>query len=156
MKADIDLDKLPAIFERYPHTRESLIAVLQDVQQEYHYLPEEALQKAAEELEVPLSKVYSVATFYNAFSLVPRGDKCIRVCMGTTCHIRGAQQILERLENELGVKAGETTPDLRYTLEKVACVGACSMAPVVAVNEKFHGGVKLTHMKKLLRDRRKK
>lgn len=152
----VDLDKLPAIFEQYPQTPESLIAVLQDIQREFHYLPSEALEKAAERLEVPLSKVYSVSTFYNTFSLVPRGEKCVRVCMGTTCHIRGATRIVERLEHELGIKAGNTTPDLKYTLETVACVGACSMAPVVVVDDQFHGGVKLTHTKRLLRSGGKK
>jgi len=98
-----DLSKLGAILERHPHEATALIAVLQDIQKEYHYLPAEALKEVSTALTVPLSKVYSVATFYNAFSLVPRGEKVIRVCMGTTCHIRGAGQILEQLENQLGI-----------------------------------------------------
>jgi len=146
-----DLTKLPSIFSRYPQNPESLIAVLQDIQREYHYLPAEALEETAKALRVPLSKVFSVSTFYNAFSLIPRGDKLIRVCVGTTCHIRGAKLVRERLENELGIKAGETTPDQKYTLETVACVGACAMAPVVAVNERFHGGVNVSNARKLLR-----
>jgi NADH:ubiquinone oxidoreductase subunit E len=98
-----------------------------------------------------LSKVFSVSTFYNAFSLIPKGEKVIRICVGTTCHIRGAKLVQERLENELGIKAGETTQDLKYTLETVACVGACAMAPVVAVNERFYGGVNVGNAKRLLK-----
>ena len=146
-----DLGKLAGIFDRYPRTPQSLIGVLQDIQREYHYLPSEALKQTATELGVPLSKVFSVSTFYNTFSLTPRGEKVIRVCIGTTCHIRGAKQLQERLEHDLGIKAGETTGDGKFTLETVACVGACAMAPVVAVNDDFHGGVKLAQTKKLLK-----
>ncbi len=146
-----DLSKLPEIIDRYPKKPQSLIAVLQDIQKEYHYLPAEALKETAKALEVPLSKVFSVSTFYNAFSLTPKGDKVIRICMGTTCHIRGAKQILEQLEHKLDIKAGQTTKDLKYTVEVVNCVGACSMAPVVIVNEKYYGGVKVSETKKLLR-----
>lgn len=146
-----DLGKLPEIFNRYPKNAGSLIAVLQDIQKEFHYLPSEALEETAKTLNVPLSKVFSVSTFYNAFTLVPRGDKVIRICVGTTCHIRGAKQVQERLENELGIKAGETTPDGKYSLETVACVGACAMAPVVAVNNRFYGHINVSNAKKLLK-----
>lgn len=146
-----DLSKLPDIFNRYPQNSESLISVLQDIQKEYHFLPPEALEETAKTLDVPLSKVFSVSTFYNAFSLIPRGEKVIRICVGTTCHIRGAKMVQERLENELDIKAGETTPDSKFTLETVACVGACAMAPVVAVNDQFHGGVTVGNAKKLLK-----
>ena len=150
-----DLKRLPAIFERYPRTPQSLIGVLQDIQKEYHYLPEEALRQTATELDVPLSKVFAVSTFYNSFSLTPKGEKVIRVCVGTTCHIRGAMQLKERFEHDLNIKAGDTTPDGKFTLETVACVGACAMAPVVAVNDDYHGGVKLTQTKKLLKSGKK-
>ena len=150
-----DFSKLEAIFDRYPRRPESLIAVLQDIQKEYRFLPCHALEEAARVLHVPLSKVFSVSTFYNAFSLNPRGEKVIRICVGTTCHIRGAGLIQHQLENLLGVKPGQTTPDGKFTIETVACVGACSMAPVVAVNEDFHGNVKINTVKKLLRDRKK-
>ncbi len=146
-----DLRKLPKIIDHYPRKAESLIAVLQDIQKEYHYLPSEALKQTATALDVPLSKVLSVSTFYNAFSLYPRGERVIRICVGTTCHIRGARQIQEQLENRLNIKAGQTTPDLKYTLEVVNCVGACAMAPVVIVNGKYYGSVKVSDVKKLLR-----
>ncbi len=146
-----DLTKVPEILDRYPRVPQSLIAVLQDIQKEFHYLPCEALKEAAEALDVPLSKVFSVSTFYNAFSLTPKGEKVIRICMGTTCHIRGAKQILEQLEHKLNIKAGETTPDLKFSIEVVNCVGACAMAPVAIVNDKYYGSVKITDSKKLMR-----
>jgi NADH:ubiquinone oxidoreductase subunit E len=96
-----------------------------------------------------------VSTFYNAFSLHPRGEKVVRICVGTTCHIRGAKQIQEQLENHLKIKAGETTEDLKFTLEVVACVGACAMAPVVAVNDEFHGGVTVASCKRLAKTDKK-
>ena len=148
-----DLSRLPEIIDRYPKTPQSLIAVLQDIQKEYHYLPCEALKEAAKTLDVPLSKVFSVSTFYNAFSLHPRGETVIRVCVGTTCHIRGANLIQQQLETRLNIKAGQTTPDMKFTLEVVNCVGACAMAPVVIVNDKYHGAVKVSDYKKLVRGR---
>jgi NADH-quinone oxidoreductase subunit E len=146
-----DLRKLPEIIDRYPKTPQSLIAVLQDIQKEYHYLPGEALKETSRALDVPLSKVFSVSTFYNAFSLYPRGEKVIRICVGTTCHIRGAKVIQQQLEDRLKIKAGQTTPDLKYTLEVVNCVGACAMAPVVIVNDRYYGSVKVSDAKKLMR-----
>lgn len=150
-----DLSKLPEIFDRYPRDPQSLIAVLQDIQKEYNFLPCDALQQAAEAFDVPLSKVFSVSTFYNAFSLNPKGERIIRVCMGTTCHIRGAKLILEQLETKLNIKAGETTEDLKFTIEVVNCVGACAMAPVVIVNDEYHGSVKVSGTKKLLKGGKK-
>ncbi|HOD65282.1 MAG TPA: NAD(P)H-dependent oxidoreductase subunit E [candidate division Zixibacteria bacterium] len=139
-----DFSRLPDIIGRYPAEPGSLIAVLQDIQKEYNFLPCEALTAAAQALHVPLSKVFSVSTFYNAFCLTPRGDKIIRVCMGTTCHIRGAKQLLEQLETRLGIKAGQTTRDMKFTIEVVNCVGACAMAPVVIINDEYHGDCKVS------------
>jgi NADH:ubiquinone oxidoreductase subunit E len=146
-----DLSKLPAILKRYPAEPESLIAVLQDIQKEFRFLPCEALKEAAKALDVPLSKVFSVSTFYNAFSLVPKGEKVIRICMGTTCHIKGATLIQDQLESRLKIKAGETTKDMKFTLEVVNCVGACAMAPVAIVNDRYYSGVKVSDSKKLMR-----
>ncbi len=146
-----DLSKLPEIFDRYPKGQESLIAVLQDIQKKFQFLPCDALEKTARVLDVPLSKVFSVSTFYNAFSLTPRGERIIRVCVGTACHIRGAAAIKDQIESSLGIKAGETTTDGKFTIEVVACVGACAMAPVVLVNDKYHGSVKVSGVKKLLK-----
>jgi NADH-quinone oxidoreductase subunit E len=147
-----DFSRLPEIIDRHPHSPESLIMVLQDIQREYRYLPCEALVQAAEALNVPLSRVFSAATFYNAFSLNPKGETVIRICVGTACHIRGAKLIQDQLENQLKLKAGQTSKDMKFTLEVVACLGACAMAPVVTVNEKYHGSVNPSRVKKLLKD----
>jgi NADH-quinone oxidoreductase subunit E len=147
-----DFSRLPELIDRHPRSSESLIMVLQDIQREYRYLPCEALVQAAQALNVPLSRVYSAATFYNAFSLDPKGEKIIRVCVGTACHIRGAKLIQDQLESQLQLKAGETSKDMKFTLEVVACLGACAMAPVVTVNEKYHGSVNPSRVKKLLKD----
>ncbi len=146
-----DLSKLPDIFKRHPQDASSLIMILQDIQKEYRYLPCDALKETAATLQVPLSKVFSVATFYNAFSMNPKGEKVVRICVGTACHIRGAKLIQDQIENELKIKPGQTTPDMKFTLEVVACVGACAMAPVVIVNDQYHGSVKVTGAKKLVK-----
>ncbi len=147
----VDLTEIDEIFERNPQKPSSLIAVLQDIQRKYHYLPRPALEQTAEILSVPLSKVYSAATFYAAFSLTPKGRKIIRVCKGTACHIRGAENVLDQLDLDFELKPGDTTPDLEYTLEVVNCVGACAMAPVVIVNDKYHGNVRADKISKMVK-----
>jgi NADH:ubiquinone oxidoreductase subunit E len=142
--------KIESIIASHPQASESLIMVLQDIQREFNYLPADALLRTAEALGVPLSKVFSVSTFYNAFSLNKRGKTIIRICLGTACHIRGGKVIQEQLEEMLKIKAGETTPDEKFTIEVVNCVGACAMAPVVLTNDKYHGKVKTSRIKKLL------
>lgn len=146
-----NLDKLPEIFTRHPQNPSSLIMVLQDIQREYHYLPCEALIQTASVLGVKLSKVFSVATFYNAFSLHPKGENVVRICVGTACHIRGGALIKEQIEHHLGIKAGQTTADMKFSLEVVACVGACAMAPVVIINDKYHGGVSVGNATRLVK-----
>ncbi len=146
-----DFSKIPEIIARHPKSSESLIMILQDIQKEYHYLPPEALTMTAEALDLPLSKLASVSSFYNSFALEPRGKNIVKVCLGTACHIRGAKLIQDQLENKLGITAGQTTEDMEYTLEEVACVGACAMAPVVIVNEKYHGSLNVTRAAKLLK-----
>ncbi|MGE5235888.1 MAG: NAD(P)H-dependent oxidoreductase subunit E [Acidobacteriota bacterium] len=146
----VDLAPLGAILTRYPAAEPSLIQVLQDVHRAYHYLPCDVLAKVAEALDVPLAKVFSVGTFYKAFSLEPQGRTIVKVCTGTACHIRGAGQLLDELERQLKIKAGETTEDLGFTIKTVNCVGACAMAPVVIVGEKYHGSAKATRVSKYL------
>ncbi len=125
------------ICANHPPKESSLIEILHDISGEFNYLPADALKRVSENLDVPIAKVYGVATFYKGFSLKPRGKKIIRVCKGTACHVRGADSNIEELERLLGIKPGETTDDLEYTLEVVNCVGACAMAPVVVVNDKY-------------------
>ncbi len=117
----------------------SLISLLSEIQARYHYLPHHALVMLSESLNIPLSQIYGVATFYHAFSLKPRGAHLIRVCMGTACHVRGAPQILARLEKKLSIHAGETAGDRSVTLETVNCLGACALGPITVVDDKYHG-----------------
>ncbi|GAI67011.1 unnamed protein product, partial [marine sediment metagenome] len=116
------------IIEKYEGDSSALIAILQDVQAEYRHLPQDVLAQIAEGLSVPLSQTYSLATFFKAFSLEPRGKYAVNVCLGTACHVRGGPRILEKLERDLGVKAGETTADLNFSLDEVHCLGCCGLA----------------------------
>lgn len=145
-----DLSKAEEILANYPSEEPSLIQVLQDVHRAYNYLPCDVLERVADALDVPLAKVFSVSTFYKAFSLEPQGDTVIRVCMGTACHIRGAGQLVEELERQLGIGPDETTDDLKFTVKTVNCVGACAMAPVMIVGEKYRGKAKAARMAKYL------
>jgi len=131
--------KINAILEKYQGQKGTLIPILQDVQALYNYLPREALIYVAAKTGVPISNIYGVVTFYSQFHLNPRGRNIIRVCQGTACHVRGGKHILEEVEKQLGVKAGHTTDDLRFTLETIACLGACGMAPVMQINDDTHG-----------------
>jgi len=126
------------ILARYPDKKGALVPIMQDINAEYHYLPEDALRYISEMLAVPLSRIYHIATFFTAFSLKPRGEHLVRVCLGTACHVRGSKKILEAVERKLGVKPGETTPDMKFTLETVNCMGACALGPVVNVDEDYH------------------
>ncbi|MCP4899585.1 MAG: NAD(P)H-dependent oxidoreductase subunit E [bacterium] len=145
-----DLSKAEEILANYPSEETSLIQVLQDVHRAYNYLPCDVLARVADALEVPLAKVFSVSTFYKAFSLEPLGDTVIKVCTGTACHIRGAGQLVEELERKLGIGPDETTEDLKFTVKTVNCVGACAMAPVVLVGEKYWGSAKPARVSKYL------
>jgi len=129
------MERLAPILARYRDRRGALIPLLQEVQEEFGYLAEGVMRALAEALDVSPAQLYGVASFYTQFYFEPRGKNIIRVCTGTACHIRGALGVLERFEKELGIKAGETSPDLKFTLETVNCVGCCGLAPVVVVNE---------------------
>ncbi|MBC8262544.1 MAG: NAD(P)H-dependent oxidoreductase subunit E [Anaerolineales bacterium] len=131
-------------------TGASLISVLEEIQAQYHYLPREAMILVSEWLGVPLSQVYSVATFYNAFSLERRGRHEICVCVGTACHVRGAQRVLTGLEESLGTKPGETTSDWNYSLDTVHCLGACALGPIVVVDGEYSGQMHVRKVAELL------
>ncbi|HIE17993.1 MAG TPA: NADH-quinone oxidoreductase subunit NuoE [Dehalococcoidia bacterium] len=132
-------DKVSAIIEKYNADRGQLVSILQDIQDEYYYLPKEALIKISETMSIPLSQVYNVATFFKAFSLKPRGKHFINVCLGTACHVRGAVRVLEKIERSLGIRRGETTEDRRFTLETVNCMGACALGPVIRIDGEYYG-----------------
>jgi len=143
-------EELTEIFKKYSPKRENVIPLLQDVQEKYGYLSKENLIHISDYLQVPASKIYGVATFYNQFRLNPIGKHIIRVCRGTACHVKGSDKILEKFETELKVKAGETTSDGLFTIETVACVGACSIAPVITIDEEFFGRLQPKEVASLL------
>ena len=144
----IDIDE---IIERYPAKPEYLIFLLQDIQEAFKYISPEAIQLVCDHTGVPLSQAYSVATFYHSFSLEPRGEHELRVCLGTACHLKGSQRIVDDLERRLGVKPGETTEDLRYSVETVHCLGACALAPIMVVDEEYEPGVTSQKLGKILK-----
>jgi NADH-quinone oxidoreductase subunit E len=138
---DISLERVDEILLEHNYEQSALIAMLQDIQQEAGYLPIHVLLRLSEKLGVSVARLQALSTFYKCFSLVPTGRHRVSVCMGTACHIRGGTQILEGLERELGITSGETTPERRFTLESVRCLGCCSLAPVVRVGDKVYGSM---------------
>jgi len=142
---------MPLIAQPPPPPGGALLTKLHAINAEHGYLPEEELRRAADELGVPLSQLYSTASFYAAFSFQPRGRHTIRVCLGTACYIRGGEKLLEKLETILGVKPGETTDDLAFTLETVYCLGSCSMSPVVRVDGDTYGRLRADRLPRILK-----
>ena len=134
-------EKVEEIVRKYDSSRDSLISILQDIQSEYRYLPESIIKLVARKLGLPLIQVYGVATFFKAFSLKPRGKHLLSVCLGTACHVRGAPVVLDELERELSIKAGETSEDMQFTLETVNCLGACALGPIIVVDGEYHGQI---------------
>jgi NADH-quinone oxidoreductase subunit E len=147
--------KIDKIVKKYNNDSSMLVSILQDTQTEIGYLPKEALIDLHIILDVPLSQVYSVATFFKAFSLIPRGRHQISVCTGTACHVRGSESILETFERELNIKAGESDKELDFTLETVNCVGACALGPIVIIDGKYHGEMRNESVKPLIDEYRK-
>jgi NADH-quinone oxidoreductase subunit E len=145
-----DVEKLNTIVDRWGSKPNFLIEILQDIQEEYHYLPKEVLMTTAQHLNVPLTQVYHIATFFKGLSLQPRGKYLIQVCMGTACHVQGAPKILDKIERDLNVKAGNTTEDKKFALEAVRCLGCCGLAAVVTVDKDLYGQVKQMKTEKIL------
>ena len=137
----LDPEFLDGVLQLNEYDPENIIMILQDITARYNYLPEVALNYVAGKLNMPKSHIFSVATFYKAFSLTPRGKYIINVCTGTACHVRGAEKIKETIEERLHIHEGETTEDLMFTLDTVRCLGCCALGPVITVNEKSHGGL---------------
>jgi NADH-quinone oxidoreductase subunit E len=131
--------KTEEILKKHGYSQSSIIQVLTDLQAQHNYLPRENLEYISRRLKLPLSKIYSIATFYAAFSLTPRGKHLVTVCSGTACFVRGVDNVLGRIEDRLGIKAGCTTPDNMFTLETVNCLGACALAPIVVVDGEYYG-----------------
>jgi NADH:ubiquinone oxidoreductase subunit E/NAD-dependent dihydropyrimidine dehydrogenase PreA subunit len=145
-----DMEIMNRIIKEYKDTEGPLVPILQKANDTYNYLPEPVLRYTAEKLNMPLSVVCRIATFYNAFSLEPRGKHIITVCLGTACHVKGAGKVVAALESELGIKSGESTKDMLYTLETVRCFGCCGLAPVLKVGEEIHGLMSKTKVPELL------
>jgi NADH-quinone oxidoreductase subunit E len=145
-------ERLDDILLQFSRDRENLIPILQEVQQEFGYLPEEAMQKIADFLRLSNSTVYSVGTFYTQFKMTPSGKRVVRVCRGTACHVRGGARVLREVQKRLGIKPGETTEDWEYTLETAACFGSCALAPVVVVGQDVYGRMTTTKIEQILPD----
>lgn len=138
MAMDINEKKIDEIVSSFPREKSSILAIMQDIQKEFNYLPREGMVKISDHVNVPISRVYSMATFYKAFSLVPKGRYTIKVCDGTACHIKGSNVLLNQLNKVLDITAGETTADGLFSIETVNCLGACALAPVMVINDKVY------------------
>ncbi|OQY15761.1 MAG: NAD(P)H-dependent oxidoreductase subunit E [Desulfobacterium sp. 4572_20] len=135
----MDNDRIDQIIDKHQGEASSLIQVLLEIQSENHWLPKNGLERVSEKLQVPLTRILHIATFYKAFSLVPKGRHEVHICVGTACHVRGATRILDTVEEATGIKPGETDLDLKFSLETVNCLGCCALGPVVEVDGKVHG-----------------
>ncbi len=138
------------ILQKFRGQDTQVIAAMQEIQEKFYYLPRTTLKEVSEKLNVPLSRVYSIATFYNAFSLVPKGRYQTKVCLGTTCYVRGGEDLQRALEGELKIRMGQTTTDRNFSLESVHCLGCCSIAPVITVNNKVYGRLQEADIKKII------
>jgi NADH-quinone oxidoreductase subunit E len=151
----MDLSKVDTIIDNYGAEPASLLAIMQDVQDAENYLPREAVDQIAKRLAVPISRIYSMATFFESFHLEPRGKHICTVCMGTACHVRGAQRLVENLERDLDVPSGGTTADMLFTIEEVNCVGACALGPLVIIDGDYHGNMTSGSLTKVIKKLRK-
>ena len=147
----MDPAKVDEIIDKHPAQKEALIQLLLDMQSELNWIPKEAVQRINERLQVPLSQIYRVASFYKAISLTPRGRHVVSVCLGTACHVRGGPRIMDKVEESLKIKAGETTRDMKFTVERVNCLGCCAIGPVVVVDRDYYEKVAPAKVKEVLK-----
>ena len=143
-------NSIERILKRYNNQHSSIVAILQDIQSEHNYIPKECLVEISKQIDITLSSLYGIASFFKSFSLEPRGKHLITVCLGTACHIRGAPRIVEEIERLLGIKPGETTKDKKFTLETVNCLGCCAIGPLVVIDGKYTGKVTIYKVKEIL------
>ncbi|MBI4721026.1 MAG: NAD(P)H-dependent oxidoreductase subunit E [Chitinivibrionia bacterium] len=148
----MDNEKIDQIVDKYHGEPSYLIQVLLDIQSEHHWLPKEALERVAEKLNVPMTRVQHIATFYKAFSLVPKGRHEIHICLGTACHVRGAPRVLDTVQELIGIKPGETDLDLKFSLQTVNCLGCCALGPVLEIDGKTHGKMAPAQMAEVLKN----
>ena len=147
----LETSTLDAILAQHDRDPANIISILQDIQVEANWLPEEDLRYVASKLEIPLAKMMALATFYKAFSLKPRGRHIVSVCLGTACHVRGAERIVGAVERELGIQNGQTDEDMQWTLETVGCLGACALGPIVVVDGEYQGQMTSAKASRLLK-----
>lgn len=147
----IIVEKVNDIINKWNKSSSFLIEILQDLQEEYKYLPKEVFTEISKTLNIPLSRIYSIATFYSSFSLELKGEYQINVCLGTACHVQGGVMILKEIERELDITVGETTPDMKFSLETVRCLGCCGLAPVITVNDDLYGEVSIPKIPDILK-----
>ena len=150
--APMEIDKIDQIIDKHHGEASSLLQILLDIQSENSWLPKEALARISDKLDVPLARIQHIATFYKAFSLVPKGRHEVHICMGTACHVRGAKRILETVQDQTGIKPGETDLDLKFSLETVNCLGCCALGPVMEINGKTHGKISTSETTKVLKN----
>ncbi|MBL7108328.1 MAG: NADH-quinone oxidoreductase subunit NuoE [Candidatus Cloacimonetes bacterium] len=148
----MNINNIPEIVDKCIQKNDKyLMPILQDIQSEYNYLPEKALEEVSQKLNVPFIDVYGVATFYKSFSLTPKGKHIVTVCVGTACHVRGGQRIVDKISRELKIESGETTPDMNFSLETVNCLGCCAIGPIVVIDDEYHGEMTTKKIVSLLR-----
>jgi NADH-quinone oxidoreductase subunit E len=147
----MDIDRIDQIIDKHGCKASSLIQILLNIQSENHWLPKEALERVSERLDVPMNQIQHITTFYKSFSLVPKGRHEVHVCMGTACHVRGAQRVLDTVEEQIGIKPGESDVDLKFSLETVNCIGCCALGPVMVVDGEYHGNIAPAQLEDVLK-----
>lgn len=148
---NVETQKVITFIKNHDNQKRALISILQDIQAEFNYLPQEALQLVSETLGIPLINIVGVATFYRSFSLEPRGEHLLTVCMGTACHVRGGQKILEEFQRKLNIESGQTTEDGQFTLETVACLGCCAIGPVVVADREYNAQTTIREVEPIIK-----
>lgn len=146
----MDVAAINAILKKFPEIKGNIIGILNDVQKQFHYLPEAELRYISKKTTIPITQLYSIATLYDRFSLKPKGKNMICVCLGAACHVKGAEKVIHEIKRKLHIDRGETTDDMNFSLEEVRCIGACNMAPAMMINEETYGQVKPKQIGKIL------
>jgi len=152
----MDVQTVNKILDKFPDATGNLIAILHEVQNHFRYVPEAELRYISKKIDVPITQIYSIVNFYNRFSLTPKGKNEVSVCLGTACHVSGAERVIDEMGEKLNIRAGETTDDLSFSLNEVRCIGACSLAPAVVINEETYGKVTPKQVGKILNEYREK
>ncbi|TWJ17497.1 complex I 24 kDa subunit family protein [Geobacter argillaceus] len=147
----MEIGRIDQIIDKHGCKASSLIQILINIQSENHWLPKEVLERVSERLAVPMNQIQHITTFYKSFSLVPKGRHEVHVCMGTACHVRGAQRVLDTVEELTGIKPGETDVDLKFSLETVNCIGCCALGPVMVVDGEYHGNIAPSQLEDVLK-----